>query len=81
MKTDEVCGRPLDPFAFASECYYMVVFIEGTKGTLTKNFRLKPINRSVRTEGFQRAIGKPFGRLRRGDSPCNMTIMSQKRTP
>jgi hypothetical protein len=34
MKTDEVCGRPLDPFAFASECYYMVVFIEETKGTL-----------------------------------------------
>ena len=32
MKTDEVCGRPLDPFA--SGCYYMVVFIEGTKGTL-----------------------------------------------
>ena len=27
MKTDEVCGRPLDPFAFASGCYYMVVFI------------------------------------------------------
>ena len=23
------------------------------------------------TEGFQRAIGKPFGRLRRGDSHCN----------
>ena len=34
MKTDEVCGRPLDHFAFASGCYYMVVFIEGTKGTL-----------------------------------------------
>ena len=25
-----------------------------------------------RTEGFQRASGKPFGRLRRGDSPCNI---------
>ena len=24
MKTDEVCGRPLDPFAFASGCYYSV---------------------------------------------------------
>ena len=68
MKTDEVCGRPLDPFAFG--CYYMVVFIEGTKGTLTKNIRSKPINRSVRTEGFQRAIGKPFGRLHGGDFPA-----------
>jgi 4-hydroxy-tetrahydrodipicolinate reductase len=25
----------------------------------------------VRTEGFQRAIGKPFGRHRSGDFPCN----------
>ena len=25
---------------------------------------------SVRAEGFQRAIGKPFGRLRRGEIPC-----------
>ena len=78
MKTDEVCGRPLDPFAFASECYYMVVLIEGTKGTLTKNFRLKPINRSVRTEGFQRAIGKPFGRLRRGEIPASTQKISMQ---
>ena len=25
----------------------------------------------VHPEGFQRAIGKPFGRRRSGDSPCN----------
>ena len=26
----------------------------------------------IRAEGFQRAIGKPFGRVRRRDSPCNI---------
>ena len=26
---------------------------------------------SIRTEGFQRAIGKPFGRARRREIPCN----------
>ena len=41
MKTDEVCGRPLDPFAFASGCYYVVVFIGRTKGTLTKKPSIK----------------------------------------
>ena len=25
------------------------------------------------TEGFQRAIGKPFGRLRRGETPASHT--------
>ena len=30
-----------------------------------------------RAEGFQRAIGKPFGRLRRGEIPCNKKIQLQ----
>ncbi len=30
----------------------------------------------VHPEGFQRAIGKPFGRLRRGEIPC--CIMTKK---
>ena len=30
----------------------------------------------VHPEGFQRAIGKPFGRLRRGEIPC--WIMTKK---
>ena len=28
-------------------------------------------------EGFQRAIGKPFGRLRRGDTLCRKKIKQQ----
>jgi len=31
----------------------------------------------VRAEGFQRAIGKPFGRLRGGEIPCNKKIQLQ----
>ena len=31
----------------------------------------------VHPEGFQRAIGKPFGRLRRGEIPCNKKIQLQ----
>ena len=30
-----------------------------------------------RAEGFQRAIGKPFGRLRRGETLCNMGKVSK----
>ena len=39
--TRGLCGRPLDPFAFASGCYYVVVFIGRTKGTLTKKPSIK----------------------------------------
>ncbi len=31
------------------------------------------------TEGFQRAIGKPFGRLRRGEIPCEVLYKHCKR--
>ena len=41
IETDEVCDRPLVPFAFASGCYYVVVFIGRTKGTLTKKPSIK----------------------------------------
>ena len=37
----------------------------------------KPINMGVQPEGFQRAIGKPFGRLHRGEIPCNKKDQQQ----
>ena len=35
METDEVCGRPLDPFAAHTPVYWFVLLLGGTKGTLT----------------------------------------------
>jgi hypothetical protein len=32
----------------------------------------------VHPEGFQRAIGKPFGRARRRDSPCSIKNKHEK---
>ena len=56
--------------------YYARVFIHriATLSPLpevTKKFKK---HGSDRAEGFQRAIGKPFGRLRRGETPATKSI-------
>ena len=50
--------------------YYARVFIRETKIQLPIKFKQHG------AEGFQRAIGKPFGRLRRGEIAC--CIMTKK---
>ena len=37
--------------------------------------------KSSGTEGFQRAIGKPFGRLRRGETPATKQIKQHRKIP
>ena len=69
-KQTNVCGRPLDPFAVASHVTWFLSLQGKTKRTQTKNFTQKVKYGSVQPEGFQRAIGKPFGRLRRGEIPA-----------
>ena len=68
---------PLDTL-FAIELvtlsYSVRVFIHrlGTLSTVSKQRAVPAALNPTRcsAEGFQRAIGKPFGRLRRGEIPC-----------
>ena len=62
METDEVCGRPLDPFAVRSHVYCFFSLQGGTKGTLNySNDKSQLWGRAA--EGVQRAIGKPSGTM------------------
>ena len=68
--TRGLCGRPLDPFAFSFGCYWLVMFILlfwQAKSTQTITTFDKNQETWARTEGFQRATGKPFGRRRSGE--------------
>ena len=62
METDEVCGRPLDPFAVRSHVYCFFSLQGGTKGTLNySNDKSQLWGRAA--EEVQRAIGKPSGTM------------------
>ena len=58
-----------------------VVFIWYTNSTQTKKLPIKTNKQECAPEGFQRAIGKPFGRLRRGETPAaNKIHYNRKKT-
>ncbi len=48
--------------------------------TASRHLGLQKLQPSMMTEGFQRAIGKPFGRARRRETFCACTRMEQQFT-
>ena len=57
-----------------------VVFIWYTNSTQAKKLPIKTNKQECAPEGFQRAIGKPFGRLRRGETPAPNAILRHRIT-
>ena len=70
MKTDEVCGRPRHPFGCTLPLLGLYCCFGGRKVHKLIRATIKKPTMQEGTEGFQRAIGKPFGRLRRGETPA-----------
>ena len=65
------------PFHLLKKAYF---FKLRRQRRASRHLGLQKLQPSMMTEGFQRAIGKPFGRARRPETFCACTRMQQQST-
>ena len=65
------------PFHLLKKAYF---FKLRRQRRASRHLGLQKLQPSMMTEGFQRAIGKPFGRARRPETFCACTRMEQQFT-